>query len=86
MFLPPCCIGGVVDNDCARNIIKEQCDGVHKFGGHWRGWKIDGQFLVGPNKMRFSRESLLIAWWHLQRTDLRTIPKVNPGSYAGAAD
>lgn len=63
MNLPPCVKPGERLNSCAKSLHSREIEGrVDLPAENWSGWKVRGQYLIGPGGMRFSARSLCAAW------------------------
>jgi hypothetical protein len=63
---PPCCgTSGRVTNACAERVHLQRVDGSYRFDRDWTGWRMQGHALIGPHGMRFTPQTLALAWRYL---------------------
>jgi hypothetical protein len=56
---PPCHVIGRPLNTCAQRLYEQQIRGnIDLTGEFWPGWRIRGQWLIGPGGLRFNARSL----------------------------
>lgn len=57
--MPPCCgQNGRVENACARTVYAQRVDGLIRLSGVWRGWRVQGDTLIGPGGIRWTPATL----------------------------
>lgn len=47
-------------NPCARALFDWQVDGHGAMPGAWRGWRVQGRFLIAPDRTRIAVERLAL--------------------------
>ena len=49
---PPCFCEGKDLNPCARELWRREVEGSFHLDGEWKGWRIQGNALIGPGGVR----------------------------------
>lgn len=76
MDLPPCSHSGVTRR-CFAERYHQLIDGSFRLNHDWTGWRVQDRALIGPRGMRFTPQTLAIAWRYLSRVDAIAVDATN---------